>query len=143
MRNGNGVHWSFWVIGAVSLVWNLMGVTNFIFQLNPEAVASFPDSHRAIIESRPLWATIGFAMAVFGGAIGSVLLLMRKYLAKTVFIASMIGVIAATLHTLPIAMGSGAHFTPGELFMMIAMPLIVGAFLIWYAARAQTKGWLS
>ncbi len=39
-----------------------MGVINFFMQMNPEAVAAYPESHRAIIEGRPAWA---FAIAVF------------------------------------------------------------------------------
>jgi len=27
--------------------------------------------------------------------------------------------------------------------MMILMPLVVAAFLIWYSKRAQSKGWIS
>jgi uncharacterized membrane protein len=53
-KNQVAVHWSFWVIGIVLLVWNLMGVINFFMQMNTDAIASFPESHRAIIEGRPL-----------------------------------------------------------------------------------------
>ena len=72
------VHWSFWAIGAVALVWNVMGVINFFAQMNADALASFPESHRAIVVGRPAWATGAFAIAVFGGALGCLLLLLRK-----------------------------------------------------------------
>ncbi len=36
-KNIDGVHWSFWVIGAVALIWNLMGVMNFFVQMNSDA----------------------------------------------------------------------------------------------------------
>ncbi|MCH9016029.1 MAG: hypothetical protein IH877_10130, partial [Gemmatimonadetes bacterium] len=72
------VHWSFWLIGAVMLIWNVMGCINFFVQINPDALASYPESHRAIIEGRPAWATGAFAVAVFGGALGCLLLLLRK-----------------------------------------------------------------
>ena len=73
-----GVHWSFWAIGAVTLIWNVMGVINFLVQMNADALASFPESHRAIVGGRPAWATGAFAIAVFGGALGCLLLLLRK-----------------------------------------------------------------
>ena len=28
-KTDSGVHWSFWAIGAVALIWNVLGVTNF------------------------------------------------------------------------------------------------------------------
>ena len=73
-----GVHWSFWAIGVVTLIWNVMGAINFVVQMNADMVAAMPETHRAIIESRPVWATGGFAIAVFGGALGCLLLLLRE-----------------------------------------------------------------
>ncbi len=73
-----GVHWSFWTIGAVALIWNAMGVINFLSQMNVETLAAMPALHRVIIEGRPAWATGAFAIAVFGGALGCLPLLLRK-----------------------------------------------------------------
>ena len=134
-----GVHWSFWAIGAVALIWNLMGVINFFVQMNADLVAAMPETHRAIIEGRPAWATGGFAIAVFGGALGCLLLLLRKSAAFYLFIASLLGVIVTMIHTL----GLAGSFSPFEISMMILMPLVVAAFLIWYSKRALGKGWIS
>ncbi|MCH7569152.1 MAG: hypothetical protein IH919_01085, partial [Deltaproteobacteria bacterium] len=87
-----GVRWSFWAIGAVALIWNVMGVINFFVQMNADTLAAMPESHRAIVEGRPAWATGGFAIAVFGGALGCLLLLLRKSAAYYLFIASLLGV---------------------------------------------------
>ena len=134
-----GVHWSFWAIGAVALIWNVMGVINFFVQMNADALASFPESHRAIVEGRPAWATGGFAIAVFGGALGCLLLLLRKSVAYYLFIASLVGVIVTMTHTL----GVGIDFGLGEILGIILMPLVVAAFLIWYSKQAESKGWMS
>ncbi len=134
-----GVHWSFWIIGAVTLLWNVMGVINFFVQMNPDPLASYPESHRAIIEGRPAWATGGFAIAVFGGALGCLLLLLRKLAAFYVFIASLLGVIVTMIHTL----GAGIDFGLGEILGIILMPLVVAAFLIWYSKQAESKDWIS
>jgi hypothetical protein len=137
-----GVRWSFWAIGAVTLIWNVMGVINFFAQMNADALASFPESHRAIVEGRPAWATGAFAIAVFGGALGCFLLLLRKSAAYYLFIASLLGVIAQLIHTLGIAR-SAIDFSPLEIVMIILMPPVVAAFLIWYSKRAESKGWIS
>ncbi len=137
----SAVHWSFWLISVLGLIWNGLGGVNFIMQMNPEVVASFPETHRAIIEGRPLWATAGFAIAVFGGAIGCLLLLLRKAVASLVLIASFLGAAFTMIHTVGIALWT-IDFSTAELFVMAILPLIVGAFLIWYSKLAQTKGWI-
>ena len=136
------VHWSFWTIGAVALIWNVMGVMNFLVQMNADAVAAMPETHRAIIESRPAWATGGFAVAVFGGALGCLLLLLRKSAAFYLFIASLLGVVVTMIHTLGVA-ASTIDFSPFEIFMMILMPVVVAALLIWYSMQAERKDWIS
>ncbi len=136
-----GVHWSFWVIGAVTLIWNIMGAINFFVQMNVDMVAAMPETHRAIIEVRPAWATGAFAIAVFGGALGCLLLLLRKSAAYYLFIASLLGVIVAMTPHLDM-IGSTIN-DPFEVVMMILMPLVVAAFLIWYSKQAESKGWIS
>ena len=137
-----GVHWSFWIIGAVALIWNVMGVINFFGQMNADAFAAMPKAQRAIIEGRPAWATGAFAIAVFGGAVGCLLLLLRKPAAYYLFIASLLGVIVQLIHTLGIAR-STINFSPFDISMIILMPLVVAGFLIWYSKRAESKGWIS
>ena len=133
------VHWSFWAIGAIALIWNVMGAINFVAQMNPDMLAEYRESERAIIEGRPAWATITFAIAVFGGALGCVLLLLRKSAAFYLFIASLLGVIVTMIHTL----GAGIDFGLGEILGIILMPLVLAAFLIWYSKWAESKGWIS
>src|SRR5882762_11854696 len=125
-----GVHWSFWAIGAVTLIWNVMGVINFFAQMNAHALASFPESHRAIVEGRPTWATGAFAIAVFGGALGCLLLLLRKSAAYYLFVASLLGVLVQAIPYLGIA-GSTIAYGPAEISLYILMPLVLAAFLIW------------
>jgi len=137
-----GVHWSFWAIGVVALIWNVFGVINFFMQTNADALASFPQSHRAIVEGRPVWATGAFAIAVFGGALGCLLLMLRKSAAYYLFIASLLGVIVQLIPTLGIA-SSTIGFSPFEILMILQMPLVVAAFLIWYSKWAESKGWIS
>jgi hypothetical protein len=134
-----GVHWSFWTITTVALIWNVMGVANFFVQMNPDMLAAYRESERAIVEGRPAWATGAFAIAVFGGALGCLLLLLRKSAAYYLFVASLLGVIVTMAHTL----GVGIDFGFGEILGIILIPLVVSAFLIWYSKQAESKGWIS
>jgi len=137
-----GIHWSFWAISVFALIWNAMGAMNFFMQMNADAVASFPETHRAIIEGRPGWATGGFAVAVFGGALGGFLLLLKKSAAIYLFIASLLGVIVTMNHTITVA-SSTIDFSAIEIVILILLPLVVAAFLIWYSKQAERKGWLT
>lgn len=136
--NKNNIHWSFWVIGIVALIWNLLGSINFIVQMSPEMHEAYRETERMIIQGRPLWATIGFAVAVFGGTIGCLLLLLKKSVAFYYFIASLFGVLVATAHTFNV----GVNFGMGEIFGIILMPIIVAVFLIGYSRVAERKGWI-
>ena len=136
------VHWSFWLISVLALLWNVGGAINYLMQTNPEFVAALPETHRAIIEGRPAWATGGFAIGVFGGALGCFLLVFRKSASLYVFIASLIGVIVTMIHTVNIA-SSKIDFSPAEIIVMILLPLIVAAILIWYTKLVMSKHWIN
>jgi hypothetical protein len=138
-KSVGGVHWSFWMISAVALIWNVLGCINFFVQMDPDALAAYREVERAIVEGRPTWATAAFAIAVFGGAFGCLLLLLRKSAAFYLFIASLLGVIVTMTHTL----GVGIDFGLGEILGIILMPPVVAAFLMWYAKHAKGKGWIS
>ncbi len=135
------VHWSFWAIGAVALIWSVMGVVNYFVQMYADPLPAYRGAERAIIEGRPAWATGGFAIAVFGGSLGCLLLLLRKSAAYYLFIASLLGVIVQLIHTLGIA-SSTIDFSLFEISTYILMPLVVAAFLIWYSKWAESKGWI-
>ncbi len=132
-----GVHWSFWAIGAVVLIYNVAGVINFFAQMNVDTVAAMPESYRALIEGRPVWATGAFAVAVFGGVFGCLLLLLRKSAAYYLFIAALLGAIVTMIHTLGVA-GSDIGPMIGNL-----VQLLVTAFLIWYSKQAESRSWIS
>jgi uncharacterized membrane protein len=136
MNEKTNVHWSFWIIGAFALVWNAMGCINYLSQMSPETLAGYPEAARALVESRLAWATAAFAIAVFGGVIGCLLLMLRKSAAYYVFIASLLGVIVTNIHTFRI---SGSI----EIWVGSLMSLVVAAFLIWYSKLAERKAWVN
>lgn len=125
-------HLSFWVIAIVGLFWNLMGSMNYIMQTNPETVAQMPDVYQMIINGRPSWATGGFAIAVFGGSVGCILLLLRKNVAVPVFMLSLAGIVLTVIHaTMLVGMVSSS-----------ILSVLVGGALLWYATIARRKNWL-
>jgi hypothetical protein len=139
-KTKGGVHWRFWIFAAVALIWNGLGVVNFFVQMNPDALSSYRESERAIIDGRPAWATVAFAIAVFGGTLGGLLLLLRKSAAYYLFIASLVGVMGTMIHSLLV--GSTVGFGLPEILGVILMPSAVGVYFLWYTKRALNKGWI-
>ena len=132
------IHKSFWFITFFLLIWNVLGCVNFIMQMNPEMVSSYRENEQAIIQGRPMWATIAFFVGVFGGALGCVLLLLKKPVAFYVSIASLLGVVVTTIHTL----SGDILFGVGEMFGIVFLPAAVAVFLVWYAKYVERKGWM-
>lgn len=135
------VHWSFWLVGVFTLIWSLLGTMNFFMQLNPEMLATMPENHRAIAENRPAWVTAAFGLAVFGGSLGSLLLLLRRRIALPVFVAAFIGVLLAMAHAL-FLMNIPLGYSAGEIVLAVILPIIVAGFLVWYGRFADRRGWL-
>ncbi len=130
------VHWSFWVICVVALIWNVMGSANFIMQMNSGMLANYPEAAKSLIASRPVWATGAFAIAVFVGVLGDILLILKKATAFYLFVASFLGVIVANIHTFQVS-------TTIDIWVGSLMSLLVAAFLIWYSQRVMHKGWIN
>lgn len=129
-------HWSFWVICIIALIWNVMGSINFVMQTNPEMVANFSEAAQSLIASRPFWATIAFAVAVFGGVLAELLLLLKKAVAYYLFVGSFLGALITNIHTFQVS--SAVDIWVGSL-----MSILIAAFLIWYSKLVKRKGWVN
>ena len=136
------IHWSFWLVALFALVWNTMGTMNFAMQVTGNYPAQLPDSHRAIIEGRPVWATAGFAIGVIAGVLGALLLLLKKRAAILLFMLSLIGIIVTMVHTAKV-MSSGVAFNAFEVVMMMLLPVVVAMFLVWYSRLSESKHWIT
>lgn len=135
------VHWSFWVIAGFCFVWNAMGVMAYLSELSADSMTALPDAKRILTEQRPAWATAAFAVAVWGGALGCLLLLARKTVAFYLFVASLVGVIVQMYYNLVIA-ESTEVYGPFETTMTVLIPLIA-IFLVWYSKFAESRSWIS
>ena len=113
-----------------------MGSINFVMQMNPEMVANYPEAAQSLIASRPLWATIAFAVAVFGGVLAELLLLLKKSVAYYFFVASFLGALITNIHTFQVT--SAVDIWVGSL-----MSILIAAFLIGYSKLVERKGWVS
>jgi hypothetical protein len=149
MREAPGVTtpgrlWHLWLVGILGGLWSTIGAVSFILtQMNVEAVMGrFPPEQRAYFASFPWWADGCWALGVFGGVIGCLLLLFRSRLAVPVLFVSFVGATVSNL---------GGVFFLGGLEVMretgglgfSAVPIAIGAFLSYYARAMSRRGVLT
>jgi hypothetical protein len=109
-------------------------------QMRVEAVMSrFPPQQREYFESFPLWAVLFWAIGVFGGVIGCLLLLLKNRLAFPVLLASVIGSIVFNFGGLFLLGGMEVMRETGGLGLTV-FPIIFAAFLACYARAMSKKG---
>ena len=133
----------FWIVSVVALIWNAIGVNEYLalVYMTPETLASLPKEEQALCQNIPAWAIGAFAIAVFAGTIGSLLLLLRKRLSKIVLILSLAAIVVQMVYNLFISK-SIEVYGPGRAIMPV-MVLLVGIGLVWLAKAGEEKGWLS
>ena len=70
----------FWVISSIALVWNLMGVLNYLDQafMTDKILETLPKEQQILYQDVPAWVTTAFAIAVFSETLGLLLLLLKK-----------------------------------------------------------------
>jgi hypothetical protein len=133
----------FWVISVMALVWNLMGVFNYLTQafMTNEILASLPKDQKLLYEKVPAWVTAAFAVAVFSGTLGALLLLLKKKVSSTFFILSFVGIIVQMTYGLLISENTDSYGPLG--LVMPLMIIAIGGYLIWYSKKAAENRWIS
>ncbi|AGA77159.1 hypothetical protein [Echinicola vietnamensis] len=133
----------FWAVTGTLLLWNLLGVGSFFMHVSmtEEAIAALPKTEQELYAVYPTWALVAFAVAVFGGVLGCIGLLLRKKWAKYILILSLIGIIIQMFHSLIIARAMEVY-GPGAVVMPI-MVIVIAVFLVWMANFSVKRGWLT
>ncbi len=132
----------YWVVGVLATAWNSVGVMSYVESVRrtPEAIAALPEAERALMAATPAWVTGAFAVAVFGGVAGSLMLLLRSRWSGAVLTLSLLAAIAQFGYLYGVAGAYGVLGNAGA--GMAAGIILVGVFLVWYAGRAKARGWL-
>lgn len=133
---------AFWIIAVLALLWNIMGVFQFIastFMMDMLA-EGYSSEEMDLFTGLPTWYTIAFGIATIAGFLASITMLMRKKVTVPLFGLSLIAVLIAQGYWI---------FATGVMDVMgaqaIIMPLIVIAiciFLYFYSKGAKQRGWL-
>ena len=132
----------FWVVCIVAFLWNIMGVMEYLntAYMTEEALALLPLNEQDFYTNTPALITAAFAIAVFAGSLGCLILLLRKKLAIYVLILSMIAVLVQFGYILFI---QDFMEVTGTRIIMPILIIVVAVFLVWYAKNAEKNNWIS
>lgn len=132
----------FWIIGVIALLWNIMGVFQYLSTtlLKEEMEQALTEEQLALMSGLPSWYTGVFAIAVFSGLLASLLLLLRRKWAVSLFLISMLAVIVQMGYWLFATDAMEVYGT--EAVVMPAIVIIVAIFLYFYSKGAAKKTWL-
>jgi len=133
--------WHIWVIGIISLLWNAMGAMDFVMTQtkNEDYMSAFTPEQLEFFYGFPIWLVVFWAVAVWGGVLGSILLLLRKSLSVWVYFASFIAMLVTSIHNFGFSNGLEVI---GDTFSLVfsAVIFVVAFGLYMYARVMYQKG---
>ena len=130
----------FWIVSIVALLWNLMGVMAYLGQAYMKA--GYTPDQLALMESTPAWVTAAFALAVWGGLLGCIVLLLRRKLAKPVLMLSLIGILVQMAHSFFMT-NAAEIYGPVQGVVTPVIVIIIGIVLVQFARIAEKRNWIS
>ncbi|MFT5892359.1 MAG: hypothetical protein ACI9Y7_002469 [Dokdonia sp.] len=144
MKTTHKPNTAFWIIAIIAIIWNIMGVGAFIGQsfVTDEAIALLPIDQAELLNNIPSWVVVIFGIAVFAGLLGSILLLMKKKLAVSIFMLSLLAVIIHQGYFFFTVDSIGIYGWVQGLIMPVIV-ILIAMFLYMYSKIATGKGWLS
>jgi hypothetical protein len=133
--------WHLWTVGAVSLLWNMMGALDFTMtQMRNEAyMKQFTPEQLAYFYGFPTWVVLAWGLATWGSLVGSVLLLMRNKLAVRANQAVIVGMALTFTHNFMLSDGLKVMGGPGAI-AFTAVIIVVGVLLLVYSLAMCKRG---
>ena len=124
--------WHLWVVGIVALLWSAMGALDYVMtQTRNEAyMSNFTPEQLEFFYGFPSWVIAFWAIAVWGGVLGSILLLIRTRHAIGVYLASFISMVIVTVENFVIRDGMAVMGDPfslifSALIFLVALGLVI------------------
>jgi hypothetical protein len=130
--------WHLWVVGVLALLWNAFGAYDYLMSQtgNVAYLAMMTEAQRTLMDARPLWVDVFWAIGVWGAVLASVLLLLRSGLAVTAFVVSLIGFIGGSVWSYFIV-SPGSYEVSGAVSVILSVVIALSLILCWFYARAM------
>jgi hypothetical protein len=131
--------WHLWAIAVVAVFWNGFGGYDYVMTQTGNAayLAQFTAEQRAYFDSYPMWMEAVWAIGVWGGVLGAVLLLLRNKLALPAFLTSLIAFAVSVVYG-QMSGGSALMGTTGMVFS--GLIFVLGLIFVMYSRTMIRKG---
>jgi hypothetical protein len=125
--------WHLWVIGIIALLWNAVGVFDYLAtKLHYEPyMSAFSQEQLEYFYAFPTWAVACWAVGVWGALLGSLALLLRKSWAVFLFGASILGMLGTTIYNF--VLSNGAAMMGDGAVAFSAVIWVIALFLYAYS----------
>ena len=134
----------YWAAAGLGLAWNIFGAVQFAGSLSATTQSLMAQGltaeQAAVMLGYPSWMTFAFALGVFGGILGCVMLIWRKAIAVPVFAVSLAAYVA--LYIGDIVHGVFAALGAPQV-AVLSVVVLVAAGLFWLARHARAQSILS
>ena len=120
-------------------LWMALGCAAYLLDVTADH-ASLPADQRVIAEAVPLWMKAAYAVAVWVGLAGAVLLLLRRRLAEPLLLISLVAS-AVMFSAFVLVRGMRANMSSDQLLIPILVVLL-GWTIYWFARHSRMRGWL-
>lgn len=132
--------WHYWVVTVVAILWNAFGAYDYVMsKTGGDAYLrkmGETDAQIAHMHAYPVWMTADWAIGVWGGLLGALLLAARTRYAFHVFVVSLAAFLVMLAYTYGLTDGGKVMGQQGMIFNVLILALCV--FFAGYA-RAMTK----
>lgn len=130
------------VFAWLMVLWNGIGVAAFFSQImmTPEMIAQLPEAQQAVYRDIPVWSYTAYALAVFGGLLGSILLALAKKLAFPVLVVSFAGVLVQQYYNFVVI--DAISIMGWGIVVMPAIVTVISLLLVLISQRGVKSGWL-
>ncbi|MCL6728961.1 hypothetical protein [Sphingomonas hankyongi] len=123
-----------------SLLFMGLGCISYLMHVLADP-AAMPLDQRAAFEAEPIWVTGAYAVAVWVGLAGTILLVMKKKLSVPALLVSLVAVLiwlAGLILVTPLRENMSAN----DLLVAIVVTALTWT-VFWFARHSGQRGWLS
>jgi len=130
-------------VAVVALLWNLLGCAAYLadVSLSPEEIAKMPPAQQELYASRTVWSTSATAIAVWGGALGCLGLILGKRWATWLLVASLVGVVVQDIGIFVVS--NAGSLAGSAAYVLQGLVLAIATLLVVLARRARAGGWIT
>lgn len=133
--------WHLWTVGALSLLWNAVGVVDFTMTQtkNESYMSAFTPAQLEYFYGFPIWVVVAWGIATWGSALGSMLLLLRRKLAVLTNLVVLVAMAITFVHNLILTDGMKIMGGTGPLVFTLVI-VAIGVLLYFYARAMARRG---